>query len=112
MALLVLPMGLAGLAVSAVHLGGPPGGWIERGVFFLLDHLLRAWIWLVRALEQAGDALVFSLQFDPGSGFGIVYYGGLLLLIFLLIRRNQPRVFPSAAAEDAAAGTAGSGPGG
>ncbi len=83
LSLLVLPLGLAGLAVSALHLGSAPGGLPERAVFAALDAALSGWVWLARTLDALGGALVLAVELAWPPGAYFAYYAVLLTGIAL-----------------------------
>ena len=91
LALLVLPAGLLALALSFVHLGGPPGAWDEWFAFAALERILTGWVWLVEGLDRLGGALVFTPELALSPRLAAAYYAALLLGIWALIRRKNAR---------------------
>lgn len=89
LAFAVLPLGLAGLAVSLAHAWLPPGGWSERGVFTALDAALRGWVWVVERLDAVSRPLVVSLRPDADPRFYVAYYAVLLAGIGWAWRRRR-----------------------
>jgi ComEC/Rec2-related protein len=78
MSVLVLPAGLAALAVNLTALGSPPGGWIERALLGVLELVLRGWIMLAEAIDRAGHLLVFRVELDWSARTWFIYYALLL----------------------------------
>ncbi len=91
LSLLVLPSGLLAMLVSLAHLGRIPGGWAERLVFGGLEWVLAGWLWLIRAIDEAGRGLVFPVQLDWQPRHFFLYYALLLAGIFLLGRLARHR---------------------
>jgi ComEC/Rec2-related protein len=96
--LVMLPLGLAGLAASLLALGAPPEGWLERAAFAPLDAALRAWVWLVERLDALSGLGVIPVRLDwPPQAFA-AYYALLLTAAGLALRhRKRRRGAPGAA---------------
>jgi ComEC/Rec2-related protein len=94
----VLPVGLAGLAVSLLHAWAAPGAWSERAVFALLDAVLRGWVWIVERLDALSGVLVLPLRPDWPPQAWAAYHGLLLLAIGWAFRRRRGRKAASSAA--------------
>jgi ComEC/Rec2-related protein len=92
---LVLPLGLAGLAVNLAFAGSAPGAWPERVVMAALDAGLRGWIWVVERLDAFSALLVFPARLHAAPGVIAAYYALLLAAIAWGLRRTPAREAPA-----------------
>lgn len=91
MGAVILPISMLALLVSLAYVGAPPGAWLERVSFALVEGSLTLWLAVLRFLDRAGPALVFRVKLDWDGRTGFVYYTVLIGLLALLIRwRRRP----------------------
>jgi ComEC/Rec2-related protein len=88
---LVLPLGLAALAVNLAYAGAAPGAWPERIVCAALDAVLRGWVWIVERLDALSGLLVFRLRPDWTAPALLAYYALLLAGLAWALRRRNAR---------------------
>jgi ComEC/Rec2-related protein len=92
MGAVILPSALLALLAAAVHIGQPPGAWLERAMFGGVETALHAWLGMLRAVDRAGGGWVFQISFTWSTREVCAYYAALLLwlmILFRFLKRNK-----------------------
>lgn len=103
LAYLVLPLGLLALGASFLQMGALPGGWVETGVFYLLEWVLIWWVEGVNFLAARGQFLIVEAPGSWGERAHFLYFTLLLAaaatLREFMERRRRFRMFPRRSSE-------------
>lgn len=86
MGAVILPSAMLALLTAALHVGHPPGAWLERAVFGWVETALWVWLGLLRAVDRVGGGWVFHVSFAWSARAVCAYYAVVVLLWMILSR--------------------------